>query len=455
MNPLSPAPVFAAAIALVWALVPTSQEADRTVSQDPVELSRREKNIAQTLSPLPALPKQPSNRFADDPAAARLGQRFFYDPRLSRDGDRSCASCHSPGLGWSDGLTLSEGIGVLNRNSPSLLHAGYQRWMFWDGRSDSLWAQARWPLEHPAEMGFARADLVRLIAGDALLRAEYEAVFGQLPSGAQDLERFRPGGRPPFPRPSDPFNPAPSLEELAQVDAGHAAWLAMQESDRDAATRVVSNFGKAIEAFERKLVPGPSAFDTYVEGLREDDPSKLAALSPAAQRGLKAFVGKAQCVNCHFSPLLSGGEFHNLGLAVADGEARDQGRPTGIRTLKIDPLNGRGKFSDAQEWESNAKLRYLSYDEHTYGAYKAPSLRNAARSAPYMHDGRFATLADVVRFYSKLPGGPPVGHREETLLPLDLNEQEVLDLVAFLESLEGTPVDEALRRPIPIEPSKN
>jgi cytochrome c peroxidase len=441
MSALSPVPVFAAAIALVCALVPHSQE--------PVELSRREKNIAQTLSPLPALPKQPSNRFADDPAAARLGQRFFYDPRLSRDGDRSCASCHSAGLGWSDGLALSQGIAVLNRNSPSLLHAGYQRWFFWDGRADSLWSQARWPLEHPDEMGYARADLVRLIASDPTLRTEYEALFGQLPDGAQDAERFRPGGRPPFPQPSDAFNPAPSLEELARSDAGHAAWLAMQEVDREAATRVVSNFGKAIEAFERKLIPGPSAFDTYVEGLREDNPRKLAALSPAAQRGLKAFVGEAQCVNCHFSPLLSGGEFHNLGLAVAEGEAFDQGRPTGIRTVKIDPLNGVGKFSDAQEWESNAKLRYLSYDEHTYGAYKAPSLRNAARSAPYMHDGRFASLEEVVRFYSKLPGGPPVGHREETLLPLDLNEQEIQDLVAFLEALEGAPVAAELRGPIP------
>lgn len=124
MSLFLPAPVFAAAIALVWALVPSTQEQIEPVAQDPVELSRREKNIAQTLSPLPALPKVPSNRFADDPAAARLGQRFFYDPRLSRDGDRSCASCHSPGLGWSDGLALSEGLAVLNRNSPSLLHAG-------------------------------------------------------------------------------------------------------------------------------------------------------------------------------------------------------------------------------------------------------------------------------------------------------------------------------------------
>lgn len=414
----------------------------------PVQLSERERGIALTLSPLPPLPAQPSNRFADDEAAAQFGQRLFFDARLSRDGDRSCASCHSPGLGWSDGLALSRGIAELNRNSPSLLHAGYQRWLFWDGRADSLWAQVQWPLEHPDEMGYARADLVRLIAGDGGLRKEYEAIFGPLPDGAADPERFRPGGRPALPAPVDPFRPAPSLEQLAETDAGHAAWLAMTEADRTEASRVLAHVGKAIEAFERKLVPGPSAFDRYIAGLRDNDAEKLEALSHSAQRGLKLFVGKAACVNCHFSPLLSGGEFHNIGLAVAEGEPFDAGRPDGINTVRVDPMNGRGVFSDAQEWASNVKLRYLRYDEHTYGAYKAPTLRNAAVSAPYMHDGRFASLEEVVRFYVELPGGPPIGHREETLLPVDLDETEIQDLVAFLESLQGTPVPASLRRPI-------
>ncbi|MCH2100458.1 MAG: cytochrome-c peroxidase [Planctomycetes bacterium] len=425
-------------------------------SQEPeafVRLDDRERAIALTLSPLPKMPPQPSNRFADNPEAARLGQRIFYDVRLSRDSNRSCASCHSPGLGWSDGLELSQGIAKLNRNSPSLLHAGYQRWLFWDGRADSLWSQIQWPLEHPNEMGFARADLVRLIASDAQLRTEYEAIFGPLPEGAHNPERFRPGGRPPLPAPINPFRRAPSLEQLAESDAGHAAWLAMNEQDRIEASRVLANTGKAIEAFERKLVPGPSRFDRYIEGLRENDVDKMSALNTSEQRGLKIFVGKGQCVNCHFSPLLSGGEFHNIGLAVEEGKPFDAGRPDGINTVQIDPMNGRGAFSDAQEWASNVKLRYLRYDEHTYGAYKAPTLRNAAVSAPYMHNGRFETLEEVVRFYVELPGGPPIGHREETLLPVDLDDAEIRDLAAFLKSLQGEPVPEALRRPL--DPSRN
>ncbi|MAW59536.1 MAG: cytochrome-c peroxidase [Planctomycetes bacterium] len=454
MTRLRLAAALLAAGACVGGLGLNSLDSQEPEADGPLRFTERERSIIQTLSPLPPLPQQASNRWADDPAAARFGQRLFYDARLSREGDRSCASCHSPGLGWSDGLPRAEGRnGALIRNSPSLLHSGYQRWLFWDGRADSLWAQVQWPLEHPDEMGFARADLVRLLARDASLRRDYEELFGPLPEGAADAERFRPGGRPPLPRPSDPFNPAPSLEQLAETDPGHAAWLAMSEADRRAASEVLSRCAKAIEAFERRLVPGPSAFDRFVEGLREDDAQKQGALSRSAQRGLRIFVGKGNCVNCHFSPLLSGGEFHNIGLAVAAGEPFDAGRPDGINTVRVDPMNGRGEFSDAQEWASNVKLRYLRYDEHTFGAYKAPTLRNAAVSAPYMHDGRFATLEEVVRFYVELPGLPPVGHREETLLPVPLDEGEIQDLVAFLESLRGTPVDEQLRRPL--EPTED
>lgn len=439
-------------LSLLLAALPSAALAGMLSSQEPEsapELSKRERAIAGSLSPLPPLPKQLSNRFADDPAAARLGQRLFFDARLSRDGDLSCASCHSPGLGWADGKATAQGIDSLNVHSPSLLLAGHQRWLFWDGRADSLWAQVQWPLEHPAEMGFARADLVRLIAGDPVLAGEYRSLFGALPDGADDENRFRPGGKPALPRPSSPFDPAPTLEELATEHPEHAAWLAMTPTDRDAANQVLANVGKALEAFQRQLIPGPSAFDRWVEGLESEDAEKLNALSPSAVRGFQLFVGKAQCINCHFSPLFSNLEFSNIGLAVAEGEAFTQGRPDGIRTLRVDPFNGRGKFSDAREWASNVKLRYLNYDEHTYGAFKVPSLRNAAQTPPYMHDGRFATLEEVVRFYSELPGAPPVGHREETLVPADLTETEIQDLVAFLESLAGEPVADSLRRPLP------
>lgn len=419
-----------------------------SISQQPVKFTALQEGRLKTLSPVPSLPASPTNRYADHPGAARLGHRLFFEARMSANGQLSCASCHSPGLGWSDGRPTAVGVGKVLRNTPSLLGVGHQRWLFWDGRADSIWAQPVWPLEHPDEMGYSRSDLVRLLASDPILSDEYHAIFGDLPEGAGDPARFKPGAHPPLPSPPQPFQKPPTEAELAAQDAGYAAWFAMAEADQIAATRVLSNVGKALEAYQRKLNPGPSAFDRFVEGLREGDASKMAALSPAAQRGAALFVDRAQCINCHFSPLLSGGQFHNLGLAVAEDEPFDDGRPDGIRIVRTDPLNGRGAFSDDTSWEANIRLRFLSYDEHTFGAYKAPSLRNVARTAPYMHDGRFATLEDVLNFYSDLPGQPPVGHREETLNRQTFSDQEVADLVAFLKSLDSPPLPNELRNPL-------
>jgi cytochrome c peroxidase len=404
-----------------------------------VALTAKEKAILLSLSPLPELPPDRSNRYADDPRAAQLGQKLFFDPRLSRNGDFSCSTCHDPTQGWSDGKALSEGAVVLNRNSPSLLNVGYQRWFFWDGRADSLWAQVQYPLENASEMGYSRSALVRLIASDSALNQEYQAIFGPLPAGATDLARFPQHARPPLPQPLKPFEMPPTQAQLAAQDPMFAAWFQMAEADRLAATQVLANVSKALAAYERKIQTGPSRFDRYVEGLRTNDALKIASLSASEQRGAKLFVGKAGCTNCHFSPLLSGGEFHNIGLSISPGDPFDGGRPDGIHKVRIDPFNGHGAFSDAQDWSDNVKLRYLSYNDHTFGAYKTPSLRNVSRTGPYMHDGRFDTLAQVLDFYAKLPGRPPVGHREETLAPLTIEQAEVADLLAFLQSLTGEP----------------
>lgn len=410
------------------------------------QLSDKEKRLIQTLSPLPSLPSSPTNRFADNADAARFGQKLFFDARLSRDGSISCATCHQPELGWGDGKALAEGFEQLNKHSPSILHSGYQRWFFWNGRADSLWAQVQWPLEHPAEMDFTRTSLVRLLAQDEALSQEYQALFGPLPAAANDVSRFPERARPPLPTPNKPFLPAPTEEQLAAQDPAFGAWFAMDPADQQAASLVLANCSKAIAAYERKIITGPSRFDQFAKQIQAGE--EPTALTEQEQRGYQIFVGRGSCVNCHFSPLLSGGEFHNVGLHVEPGKPFDSGRPDGIDTVRIDPMNGRGEFSDAQDWDTNIKLRYLSYNKHTYGAYKTPTLRNIELPAPYMHDGRFATLREVLEFYRDLPGMPPVGHREETLLPADFTDQEMDDLEAFLRSLTGTPVAKELTLPL-------
>jgi cytochrome c peroxidase len=224
----------------------------------------------------------------------------------------------------------------------------------------------------------------------------------------------------------------------------------MAAADRDAIDRIFANVGKAIEAYERKLVTGPSPFDVYVEGLEGGDRAKLAALSPAAKRGLKLFVGSGHCDLCHAGPDFSDGEFHNIGLPVFAGEAPDAGRAAGIEQLRIDPFNGIGRFSDNPN-AARDKLAYLPSPESQEGAFKTPSLRNVALTAPYMHDGRFATLRAVVEFYAvgeAASRGNLIGAREATLaLVPNFTAAEVSDLVAFLEQLTGRLPDPALTRP--------
>jgi len=140
-------------------------------------------------SPLPPPPPDPTNAVADDPDAARLGHVLFFDERLSGRSRLSCASCHDPGQGFSDGRALSEGVEVLTRHSPSLWNVAYQRWFFWDGRRDTLWSQALVPLEDPLEHAFTRTGVARAVHDTPRLRTRYEEVFGPLPP-LDDVARF-------------------------------------------------------------------------------------------------------------------------------------------------------------------------------------------------------------------------------------------------------------------------
>jgi cytochrome c peroxidase len=382
--------------------------------------------------PLGPPPPDPTNRVADDARAASLGQSLFFADALSSNGGINCATCHEPALAFTDGRALAKGLAVGSRNTPTLLNVADNHWFFWDGRADSLWSQVGAVIENPREFGSDRLHVAHAIYDNAQLRRAYEDVFGPMPALA-DGHRFPPHGRP---------------DQVASAAA--RAWQGMAAADRDAIDRIFANVGKAIEAYERKLVTGPSPFDVYVEGLESGDRAKLAALSPAAKRGLKLFVGSGHCDLCHAGPDFSDGEFHNIGLPVFAGEAPDAGRAAGIEQLRIDPFNGIGRFSDNPN-AARDKLAYLPSPESQEGAFKTPSLRNVALTAPYMHDGRFATLRAVVEFYAvgeAASRGNLIGAREATLaLVPNFTAAEVSDLVAFLEQLSGRLPDPTLTRP--------
>jgi cytochrome c peroxidase len=289
--------------------------------------------------------------------------------------------------------------------------------LFLDGRKDSLWAQAMGPMENAAEHGTDRLAVVHRVG--AAYRAEYEALFGTLPP-LQDTQRFPQHA---MPVPLDPREPL------------HVAWLAMTEADREAVNRVMANTGKALEAYQRKLLPQPAPFDRYVQAVLAGDATGAGAMSPSARRGLRAFIGAGQCINCHHGPLLTDKGFHNLAVPPTPGKVGiDVGRAQGAQQVKQDPFRCGERFSDATDCE---ELRFLNPRFPDFlGAFKTPTLRNVAMTAPYMHGGQFATLEEVVAFYKAPPLKPLVGHRELVLKLLD-PDVSTADLVAFLGTLTG------------------
>jgi cytochrome c peroxidase len=366
----------------------------------PVEVPPTVRERLLRLGPMPPVPADPTNRVADDPRAAELGRWLFFDTGLSSSGQVSCATCHEPDSGFADGRRLARGIGTGTRHSQSLLDAAHQRWFTWDGRADSLWSQALHPFENPLEMGVTRPKVLERIRREPRLRDRYEAVFGALP-------------------PEQAFG------------GGHA----------QACDQVFANVGKAIAAYERRIVTGPSVFDRWLERLRAGASAPIEGFGPAAIRGAVLFAGRADCIRCHSGPLLSDGEFHLIGVPEADGGMpQDRGRLEGIERLLKDPFNAAGPHSDDPSGPKATVTRATRPDPEAWGRMRTPSLRHAAITPPYMHQGQLATLEDVVRFYSTLEGATALDHHAESLLePLELTEQETRDLVAFLQAVQGTP----------------
>jgi cytochrome c peroxidase len=373
-------------------------------------------------SPLGKPAADPTNAAADDPAGAVLGQRLFYDMRLSGNGQIACATCHQPARTFTDGRPVAQALGTGTRNTPTLLNAAFATWFFWDGRTDSQWSQALKVFENPAEIGSDRLYILHVIYDDPALRRAYEAVFGKLPA-FNDRRRF-------------PLHARPDSNAHA---AANAAWRGMDAADRAAVNRAYSNVGKAIEAYERRLISGDSTFDRYAAALKSGDQVAQQAIPAAAKRGLRLFVGAAHCELCHSGPAFSDGQFHNLGLPMRPGAAPDTGRDAGIRRIRADPFNTTSAFSDSPGSEADERLRFLPPPDSMLGAFKTPSLRNVALTAPYMHDGRFATLDEVLDFYARVPPaqlGRRIGPRERTLdLVPRLSTAQRQDLIAFLQTL--------------------
>ncbi len=363
------------------------------------------------IANLQLLSPDPSNKYADDPAAASLGQSLFFDARFSSNGQVSCATCHQPERMFQDGTALAHGVGTTNRRTMTIVGTAFSPWLFWDGRKDSQWAQALGPLENPVEHGGDRTFYAHLL--DQYYRTEYEAVFGPMP----DLSEL-------------PMNAGPVADEKAQ-----AAWDAMSADDQESVTRIYANMGKAIAAYERQLQPGESRFDSYVKAITAGDSEKAATvLTDEEVAGLRLFIGKANCTQCHNGPLFTNNDFHNTGVPAVSTLPEDMGRALGAQQVLEDEFNCLSAYSDAAETDC-AELKYMTVDEHEQERqFRPPSLRNVVGRGPYMHAGQFATLEEVLAHYNTAPAAP-AGHSE--LNPLNLSQEEIAQIIAFLDTLSG------------------
>jgi cytochrome c peroxidase len=308
-----------------------------------------------------------------------LGRKLYFDTHLSKDRTLACATCHDVSRGFTDHRSVSEGIGdhLGKRSAPTTMNAALLQTQFWDGRSPSLEEQAKLPILNPIEMGHPdSASAMAAVQSDPSYQGLFQKAYGR----------------------------APNYDDL----------------------------GRALASFERTLIFLNAPFDRFSAG-------DLKALSPAAQRGLALFNGKARCVSCHMinssNPLGTDNLFHNIGVSARTKNFEAlAGQALGVlrqadNTQELDKL--------AIETDMSELGRFLvSKRRQDIGAFKTEQLRNVGLTAPYMHDGSLHTLWDVMDHYNK--GGETNAYLDGGIEPLNLSEDEINDVVAFLFALTDT-----------------
>lgn len=398
------------------------------------DFTAAEQALLAQLTPLGAPPADLTNAFADNAAAATLGQRLFFDKSYAGAltvpdsgtngglgpagavGKVSCASCHAAGSEALDDRrsqpgNVSLGVALMGRNSLGIVNSSFYAWTNWGGRFDSQWSLPLAVAEGGATMKSTRLQVAHMLFDK--YRTEYDAIFSiDLDARLADTATFAAVGKP-----------------------GDAAFDTLSDADKLIINTIYANYGKALAAYMRTLVSRNAPFDRYVAGDRD-------AIGDSAKRGLHLFL--EHCTGCHIGSTFSDDQFHALGVPQTGPgvPATDNGRFQDVPALLASPFNTSGAFSDDT---TTGKLTGLVQADAQKGQFRTKSLRNIAGSAPYMHAGQFATLAEVVAFYNV--GGGDVGAtgivKDVKMVPLDLDAAKQADLVAFLETLTGDAVPAA------------
>ncbi len=309
-------------------------------------------------------------------ARVALGKKLYFDPKLSKDGTVSCATCHDVSRGFTDRRGTSEGIGdkLGQRNAPTTLNAAFFSSQFWDGRAATLEEQAKLPIVNPIEMGMPDGNAAtNAIKSDPEYIKMFQAAYGR----------------------------APSYDDI----------------------------GRAIAAFERTLVFLDAPFDHFLAG-------DATAIDDDAKAGWVLFNGKGRCMACHqissSSPIGSDNRFHNIGVSARKQNFEALAKKALEALAKDNSKEAQDRF--ALQTDLGELGRYVvTKNRADIGSFKTQQVRNVGITAPYMHDGSVATLWDVIDHYNK--GGEANPFLDGGIEPLALTEKEIDQLVAFLFSL--------------------
>jgi cytochrome c peroxidase len=333
---------------------------------------------------LPPVPIPADN--LQSPAKIKLGDRLFHEKRFSIDGKVACSTCHEKDKAFTDHRRVSRGHdGLLGtRNAPTVINAAYMTTLFWDGREPNLEGQSKQPPFNPVEGGLPNHEaLLEVIRNDPSYVKSFKEVYGV-----------------------------------------------------DAAGITLDQYADAVASFERTIVAGDSPFDRYQFG------GDKSAMSEAAIRGLAVFVGQGRCVSCHVieqtQALFTDNRFHNIGVGFKN--IRGKEKEIAAEFLKAKHAGADVDKTVLADPDASELGRFaVSEDVNQVGAFKTPTLRNIALTAPYMHDGSQKTLEDMVNFYNN--GGrinkddPFSPFLSGGIRPLNLSEQQKKDLVEFLKAL--------------------
>ncbi|WP_367154571.1 cytochrome-c peroxidase [Methylomonas sp. HYX-M1] len=398
MHKLSPLPIVVAA-----AIGACSQTPQSVTTRAPA--AKAVTAAAGSGNPLLGLPHVPIP--ADNPqtpAKIALGDKLFHDKRFSIDGTVACSNCHDDGKAFTDNLPVSVGHHGLTgtRNAPTVINAAFYQSQFWDGREPNLESQSKQPFVNPVEGGLPNHEtILHIVRNDPDYRTAFNAVF-QVAGDNLNME--------------------------------HVA--------------------KAIASFERSIVAGDSPFDLYYFK------SERTALTESQQRGFNVFLSEGRCVSCHLieqdQALFTDSRFHNIGVGI---NAVQQDVPRLASAFLAAKAQGGDVDQMVLTDKKSSELGRFAVTDHIseIGAFKTPTLRNIALTAPYMHDGSLKTLKEVVMHYNNggvTPAGAiPNAHLSGGIRPLNLSDAQIDDLVAFLESL--TSAQYAKLEPATVQPGDN